>query len=103
MGQQLYKKKREIAFFSIMGGHREKIASQPFLEIIKGAVEKAEVVEEKEKRRQIFKIYLQPYLRHIEVPGLGVELEQQLLASTIATAMQDLSQVTPQLETTPDS
>lgn len=37
-----------------MGGHREKIASQPFLEIIKGDVEKAEVVEEKEKKKVDF-------------------------------------------------
>ena len=32
-------------------------------------------------------------LGHMEIPGLGVELEMQLLAYATATAMQDLSRV----------
>ena len=35
--------------------------------------------------------FLQPYLMHMEVPGLGVELQLQLQAYTTATAMLDLS------------
>ena len=37
--------------------------------------------------------FLGPNLWHMEVPGLGVELELQLPAYTTATAMQDLSLV----------
>ena len=36
---------------------------------------------------------LEPYLQHVEVPRLGVELELQLLAYTTATARQDLSRI----------
>ena len=35
--------------------------------------------------------FLGPHLWHMEVPGLGVKLELQLLAYTTATAMRDLS------------
>ena len=35
--------------------------------------------------------FLWLYLKHIEVPRLGVELEQQLLAYATATAMPDQS------------
>ena len=38
-----------------------------------------------------FFFFLRLYLRHMEVPGLGVELELQLQAYTIATAMWDLN------------
>ena len=37
--------------------------------------------------------FLGLYLWHIEVPGLGAELELQLLAYTTATAMRDLSHI----------
>ena len=37
--------------------------------------------------------FLGPYLKHMEVPRLGVPSELQLLASTIATAMRDESWV----------
>ena len=40
-----------------------------------------------------FFCFLVLYPLHMEVPGLGVESEIQLLAYTIATAMQDLSYV----------
>ena len=33
------------------------------------------------------------YMRHMEVPKLGVEMEPQLLAYTTATAMPDLSHI----------
>jgi len=39
----------------------------------------------------IYFAFLWPYLQHMEVPRLGVELELQLLASTAATTTQDLS------------
>ena len=35
--------------------------------------------------------FLGPHLWHMEVPGLGVELELWLPSYTTATAMQDLS------------
>ena len=38
-----------------------------------------------------FLVFLEPHLRHMEVPGLGVKLELQLPACIIATAMQDLA------------
>ena len=41
----------------------------------------------------IFMLSLGPHLWHIIVPGLGVELELQLLAYTTATATSDLSRV----------
>ena len=41
--------------------------------------------------------FLEPYLWHMEVPRLGVELELQLLACTIAIAMWDLRRVYTQL------
>ena len=37
--------------------------------------------------------FLMPYPQHMEVPRLGVETEQQLPATAIATAMQDLSHI----------
>ena len=40
-----------------------------------------------------FLIFLGLHLRQMEVPRLGVELELQLLAYTIATAMLDLSHI----------
>ena len=40
-----------------------------------------------------FFVFLGLYLWHMEVPRLGVELEPQLPAYTIATAMPDLSRV----------
>ena len=52
-----------------------------------------------------FFCFLGLYPQHMEVPRLGVKLERQLLAYTIATAMQDLGphlQPTPQLMATPD-
>ena len=36
---------------------------------------------------------LGPHLQHMEIPGLGVELEQYLLAYTTATAIPDLSRI----------
>ena len=35
----------------------------------------------------LFFVFLGPHLQHMEVPGLGVELELQLLAYPPATAM----------------
>ena len=40
-----------------------------------------------------FFCFLGPHLWHVEVPRLGIELELQLLADTIATAMWDPSHV----------
>ena len=37
--------------------------------------------------------FLRPYLRHMEVPGLGVESELQVMAYTTATATQDPSHI----------
>ena len=37
-----------------------------------------------------FFFFLGPHMQHMKVPRLGVKLELQLLAYTIATAMQDL-------------
>ena len=37
--------------------------------------------------------FLGPQMRHMEVPRLGVQSELQLLVSTIATAMPDLSSI----------
>ena len=37
--------------------------------------------------------FLGPHQHHTEVPGLGVELELQLLAYTTATAMRDMSHI----------
>ena len=37
--------------------------------------------------------FLLLHLQHMEVPGLGVESELQLLVYTIATAMLDLSHI----------
>ena len=39
----------------------------------------------------LFLFFLGPYLRHIEVPGLRVELQLQLPAYTTATATPDLN------------
>ena len=39
----------------------------------------------------MYNIYIGPHLQHMEVPGLGAELELQLSAYTTATAMPDLS------------
>ena len=50
-------------------------------------------------------VFLGLYLRHMEVPRLGVKSELQLLAYTTATALWDLEpclQPTPQLTATPD-
>ena len=41
----------------------------------------------------IYFFFLWPHLRHMEVPGLRVKLELQLLAPTRATATPDLSRV----------
>ena len=41
----------------------------------------------------IFFVFLGPHLWHMEVPGLGVESELQLLAYTTATATPDLSPI----------
>ena len=41
----------------------------------------------------VFFFFLGPYPWHVEVPGLGGELELQLLAYTAATATQDPSRV----------
>ena len=41
----------------------------------------------------LFFFFLGPYLRHMEVPGLGIELKLQLLAYITATATLDLSQI----------
>ena len=40
-----------------------------------------------------FFLFLQPHLWHMEVPGLGVELEFQLLAYTTAMATPDPSEM----------
>ena len=40
-----------------------------------------------------FFFFLGPYLQHMEVPRLGVELELQLPAYTTATAMPDSSRI----------
>ena len=40
---------------------------------------------------EFFFVFLGPRLWHMEFPWLGVELEQQLLAYTTATAKQDPS------------
>ena len=40
-----------------------------------------------------FFYFLGPHLWHMEVPGLGVELELQLPAYTTARATQDLSRI----------
>ena len=40
---------------------------------------------------RVFLVFLGPHLRHLEAPGLGDELELQLLARATATAMPDLS------------
>ena len=42
---------------------------------------------------QIFFFFLRPPLQHMEVPGLGVELELQLPTYTTATATPDLSRI----------
>ena len=50
-----------------------------------------------------FFFFLLPHLQHMEVPRIGVELELQLLAYAIGTAMHDPSfQSTPQLMATLD-
>ena len=41
----------------------------------------------------LFIVFLGLHLWHMEVPGLGVESQMQLLAYAIATATQDLSHV----------
>ena len=41
----------------------------------------------------LFAFFLGPYLRHMEVPRLGIKSELQLLAYTTATAMPDPSRV----------
>ena len=50
--------------------------------------------------------FLELHLVHMEVPGLGLESELQLLVYVTAIAMQDLSCIcdlpTPQLVETPD-
>ena len=54
----------------------------------------------------LFFVILGLQLKHMEVPRLGVKSELQLLASTTATVMQDLSCVcdlTPQFTSTPGS
>ena len=40
-----------------------------------------------------FIIFLWPHLRHMEVPGIGVQSELQLLGYTTSTAMPDPSRV----------
>ena len=40
-----------------------------------------------------FFVFLQPHLLHMEVPGLGVESELQLLAYTIAMATTNPSHI----------
>ena len=48
---------------------------------------------------------LGPHVWHVEVPGLGLESEMQLLGSTTATATQDLApclRPAPQLTAVPD-
>ena len=41
----------------------------------------------------VFLSFLGPYLRHMEVPMLGVELELQLIAYATATATPDLNHI----------
>ena len=56
-------------------------------------------------RVYFFIFFLGPHLQDMEVPGLGVESELQLLAYTTATATRDLSHMctpTPQLMVTLD-
>ena len=43
--------------------------------------------------KAVFFFFLRLYLQHMEVPGLGVELERQLPAYATATAMLDLSPI----------
>ena len=42
--------------------------------------------QKKKKKKNLFSLFLWPHLGHMEVPGLGVEGELQLLAYTSATA-----------------
>ena len=43
----------------------------------------------------LFSFFLGPHLQHVEVPGLGIELELQQLAYTKATATPDLDCLLP--------
>ena len=46
-----------------------------------------------EKKEFFLFFFLGPYLQHMEVPGLGVKLELQLLVYATAAAILDLSHV----------
>ena len=46
-----------------------------------------------EPKVSFFFFFLGPHLQHMEIPGLGIELELQLPAYTTATATWDLSWV----------
>ena len=51
------------------------------------------VISSQQLKKNFFFVFLGPYLRHMELPRIGVESELQLLVYPTATATPDLSYV----------
>ena len=78
------------------GGTEEESSKKYFKCILKGTIAIhvfTYLMEEKDWNSFFFFSFLGPHLRHMEIPGLGVQSERLLPTYTTATAAPDLSHI----------